>query len=62
RRGIATTLNDITKRPTASSLLLRHANLSMTLEHYIKPNEQEMLDAMAALEELCSRRAGEPVQ
>ena len=58
RRGIASALDQITKRPTAASILLRHTNLSMTLNHYIKPNEQEMLDGMTVLEALCAKSSG----
>lgn len=62
RRGIASALDEITKRPNAASILLRHTNLSVTLEHYIKPNEQEMLDAMTLLERLCGTSTAERLQ
>jgi integrase len=51
RRGAASILTDLTGDPIASSLLLRHSNISTTMTRYIKADRRRLVSGMKMLEE-----------
>jgi integrase len=57
RRGVATTLRNLTKDSLAAKGLLRHSNVSTTERHYIKDVPENTLSAMVLLEALCNESA-----
>jgi integrase len=52
RRGVVTTLAELTKDGMASKGLLRHTNLATTTRHYVKDVPENTLSAMNLLESL----------
>jgi integrase len=51
RRGAASILTELTGDPIASSLLLRHDNISTTMTRYIKADRRQLVSGMKLLEE-----------
>jgi integrase len=51
RRGAASILTQLTGDPIASSLLLRHSNISTTMTRYIKADRRQLVSGMKLLEE-----------
>jgi integrase len=56
RRGVATTVADLSSSLAAKGLL-RHSSVSTTERHYIKDVPERTLEAMKRLETLCNHRA-----
>jgi integrase len=50
RRGAASILTELTGDPIASSLLLRHNNISTTMTRYIKADRRRLVSGMKLLE------------
>ena len=59
RRGIATLASSVARDPMAAKGLLRHNNVSTTLNHYIKDVPKVTENAMALVEELFLKPAPE---
>ena len=61
RRGLATTLYDLGVDDLMASKILRHGDVAVTRQHYIKTTTEQSIAAMAKLEsalgELCADRA-----
>jgi hypothetical protein len=51
RRGAASILTQLTGDLIASSLLLRHSNISTTMTRYIKADRRQLVSGMKLLEE-----------
>jgi integrase len=50
RRGAASILTQLTGNPIASSLLLRHKDISVTMRNYIKADQSQLVSGMKMLE------------
>ena len=50
RRGLATNLYRIGVSDKTVQAILRHANVSTTMEHYVKSVDEDAIRAMQALE------------
>jgi integrase len=51
RRGAASILTQLTGNPIASSLLLRHKDITVTMRNYIKADQSQLISGMKLLED-----------
>jgi integrase len=57
RRGLATNLHRLGVPDKAIQAILRHANISTTLNNYVKSVPSDAVTAMRSLEQVCTKYA-----